>query len=170
MVQSDNGSELLSVSQLASYLGIAERTIFLWAQQNKLPAFKLGSMWRFRRADIDEWLENQRSGPPMSNDSRSILDPIAPPSTKMRQREDEEIAEAALLEACVSYIHSIIKEETDRTVWTLDQFVKSHNLEERFGDQCIELALKRLTKNKTITIKNNTKNEYGKQIKTIHRR
>ena len=169
MVQSDNGSDLLSVSQLASYLGIAERTIFLWAQQNKLPAFKLGSMWRFRRSDIDQWLETQRSGPPVSHASSAITDPIAPPPTRKQLNEDEQIAEAALLEACVSFIHSIMQEETDRTVWAFNWFVERYNLAERFGDECIETALKRLAKNKELAIKY-TKDEYGRKVKTLHRR
>ena len=34
-----------------------------WAQEGTLPAFRLGRLWRFRRAEIDAWLESHRRGP-----------------------------------------------------------------------------------------------------------
>ena len=55
--------ELMSLQEVASYLGMAERTIYMWAQNGKVPAFKLGAAWRFRKSDIDAWLETQRTGP-----------------------------------------------------------------------------------------------------------
>ena len=44
---------LMGPAQVAKYLGIAERTVYLWAQQGKLPALKVGSVWRFRRSEVD---------------------------------------------------------------------------------------------------------------------
>ena len=54
LVNSDNGSELLNVPQLATYLGIAERTIFLWAQQDKLPAFDLSNAKNILKDELGE--------------------------------------------------------------------------------------------------------------------
>ena len=56
-------SELMTLSEVAAYLNLRERTIYDWAQRGKLPAYKLGSAWRFRRADIESWLAQQRIGP-----------------------------------------------------------------------------------------------------------
>ena len=162
MVNSDNGSELLTEPQLATYLGIAERTIFLWAQQDKLPAFKLGSMWRFRRSDIDRWLETQRSGPTVSNESLSITAPIQPPVSKMKLDADERMAKEAVVEACISYIDYLM-EEKERSVWTIEQ------LEDRFGEDCTEEALKRLVKQKKISI-TNVEGLNGLKVKAINRR
>tara|TARA_B100000686_G_C16272394_1_gene704697 strand:- start:163 stop:612 length:450 start_codon:yes stop_codon:yes gene_type:complete len=77
VVNPQNGSELLSVSQLAEYLGMAERTIFLWVQQNKLPAFKLGTTWRFRKSEIDGWIESNRTGPNPSTFSVTEVEPLS---------------------------------------------------------------------------------------------
>ena len=162
LVNSDNGSELLTVPQLATYLGIAERTIFLWAQQDKLPAFKLGSMWRFRRSDIDRWMETQRSGPTVSNESLSITAPIQPPVSKMKLDADERRAKEAVVEACISYIDYLM-EEKERSVWTIEQ------LEDRFGEDCTEEALKRLVKQKKISI-TNVEGLNGLKVKAINRR
>ncbi len=48
---------LLNVKQVAQYLQLKESTIYSWAQDNKIPAIKIGRTWRFRRADLDSWLE-----------------------------------------------------------------------------------------------------------------
>ncbi|MEN6478127.1 MAG: helix-turn-helix domain-containing protein [Anaerolineales bacterium] len=48
---------LLNVKQVAQYLQLKESTIYSWAQDGKIPAIKIGRTWRFRRADLDAWLE-----------------------------------------------------------------------------------------------------------------
>ena len=53
----------MTLLELASYLNVSERTIYEWLQRDIVPAFKIGAAWRFRREDIDAWLETQRSGP-----------------------------------------------------------------------------------------------------------
>ena len=53
--------ELLTLPEVAKLLGFKERTIYLWSQEGKLPAFKLGTTWRYRSDEIDAWLESHRS-------------------------------------------------------------------------------------------------------------
>ena len=48
---------LLNVKQVAQYLQLKESTIYSWAQDGKMPAIKIGRTWRFRRTDLDAWLE-----------------------------------------------------------------------------------------------------------------
>jgi excisionase family DNA binding protein len=48
-----NELDIMTLPELADYLSMAERTIYLWAQQGRVPAFKLGTSWRFRRSEID---------------------------------------------------------------------------------------------------------------------
>ena len=48
---------LLNVKQVAEYLQLKESTIYSWAQDAKIPAIKIGRTWRFRRTDLDAWLE-----------------------------------------------------------------------------------------------------------------
>ncbi len=52
--------DILTLKEIAEYLKMSERTIYGYAQQGKLPGIKVGSAWRFRRSDIDQWLEYQR--------------------------------------------------------------------------------------------------------------
>jgi excisionase family DNA binding protein len=54
-------SDILTILEVASYLKIAERTVYRLAAAKKLPAFKVGGAWRFSRAEIDSWIRRQSS-------------------------------------------------------------------------------------------------------------
>lgn len=55
--------QLLSVEQVAEYLQLNRSTVYDWAQKGKIPAIKLGQIWRFRRREIDRWLESHKVEP-----------------------------------------------------------------------------------------------------------
>ena len=57
-----NQDMLLNVKQVAEYLQLKESTIYSWAQDGKIPAIKIGRTWRFRRKDLDTWLERHLQG------------------------------------------------------------------------------------------------------------
>jgi excisionase family DNA binding protein len=48
---------LLSTAAVAKWLGIATRTVCLWAECEEIPALKIGKQWRFREEDVRRWLE-----------------------------------------------------------------------------------------------------------------
>ena len=50
----------MTVKDLALYLKIAEKTAYRFALEGKIPGFKVGSAWRFRKGEIDQWIEKQR--------------------------------------------------------------------------------------------------------------
>ena len=52
MLNSDSSSEILTLKQVAKYLKVTDRTIYRLATDKKIPAFKVGGMWRFSHADI----------------------------------------------------------------------------------------------------------------------
>ena len=49
---------LMNVGQLSEYLGIPTSTIYAYSMREKIPHFHIGKLLRFRKADIDTWLEN----------------------------------------------------------------------------------------------------------------
>ena len=51
--------DIMTVRELADYLKIAEKTAYRFASEGKVPGFKVGSAWRFRKSDIDEWIKRQ---------------------------------------------------------------------------------------------------------------
>ena len=52
--------EVLTLKEVALLLKIAERTAYMMVQRGDLPGFKVGGQWRFKRADIDTWMEAQK--------------------------------------------------------------------------------------------------------------
>lgn len=58
-----NQKEYLSVSDMAKEFGIHEMTFYRMIRDKKIPAFKIGSQWRVRRADLNKWLEEHSSVP-----------------------------------------------------------------------------------------------------------
>lgn len=51
--------DIITIKELADYLKIAEKTAYRFALEKKIPAFKVGSAWRFRTKEIDEWITKQ---------------------------------------------------------------------------------------------------------------
>lgn len=51
--------EIMTIEEVAEYLRVSERTVYDWAQKGQLPGGKLGTTWRFKRADIESWVNRQ---------------------------------------------------------------------------------------------------------------
>lgn len=49
--------DILTLEEVAKYLKLKPQTIYTWAQNNKIPAAKLGKEWRFRKSVIDRWFD-----------------------------------------------------------------------------------------------------------------
>ncbi len=49
---------LLSTADVARWLGVAARTVCLWAECGEIPALKIGRQWRFREDELHHWLED----------------------------------------------------------------------------------------------------------------
>lgn len=63
--------EVLTIREVAEYLKVNEKTVYGLAQQSRIPAFKVGGQWRFRRADLDSWIEQSTAGLPIAGKKRS---------------------------------------------------------------------------------------------------
>jgi excisionase family DNA binding protein len=65
-VKSDGAKEsedpLMTIKQMASYLNLNERTVLKLVTDGALPGVKIGNQWRFRKAMIDTWLDDQMLG------------------------------------------------------------------------------------------------------------
>ncbi len=51
--------DIMTVKELADYLKIAEKTAYRFASEGKVPGFKVGSAWRFKKEEIDAWIKRQ---------------------------------------------------------------------------------------------------------------
>jgi excisionase family DNA binding protein len=58
---SSNREPLLTTAAVAKWLGVATRTLCLWAECREIPAIKIGRQWRFREGDLREWLDSPQA-------------------------------------------------------------------------------------------------------------
>ena len=53
--------KLLSVDDICEYLGIGRDTAYKWISGKGLPAYRLGRLWKFKKNEVDKWLEKSAS-------------------------------------------------------------------------------------------------------------
>ncbi len=53
--------EVMDIRQAADYLGISGDTLYRYASEGFVPAFKLGNRWRFKKSLLDAWMD-EKSG------------------------------------------------------------------------------------------------------------
>lgn len=51
--------EVMDIRQASAYLGISPDTLYKYASEAFIPAFKLGNRWRFKKSRLDEWMDRQ---------------------------------------------------------------------------------------------------------------
>ena len=54
--------EVMNIRQASEYLGVSPDTLYKYVSENKIPAFKLGNRWKFKKALLDRWMETKSSG------------------------------------------------------------------------------------------------------------
>jgi excisionase family DNA binding protein len=47
----------LSVEEICSHLGVSKETIYRWLEKKKIPAHKLGRLWKFQASEVDCWIK-----------------------------------------------------------------------------------------------------------------
>lgn len=52
-------SDIMTIKEVASYLKLTEKTAYRLAGDGKIPGFKVGASWRFRKSEIDRWISVQ---------------------------------------------------------------------------------------------------------------
>jgi PTS system nitrogen regulatory IIA component len=53
--------EIMTIEEVAAYIRVSERTVYDWAQKGELPGGKLGTTWRFKRDEIEKWVNDRLS-------------------------------------------------------------------------------------------------------------
>lgn len=48
----------LSVEQIASHLGVSKETIYRWLEKKKIPAHRVGRLWKFKASEVDDWIRD----------------------------------------------------------------------------------------------------------------
>ena len=53
---------ILTIEEVANYLRVSDRTVYDWAQRGEIPAGKIGTVWRFKKSEVEKWV-NERLSP-----------------------------------------------------------------------------------------------------------
>lgn len=48
----------LSVDEIGEYLGVKRDTIYKWISEKRMPAHKIGRLWKFKISQVDAWVES----------------------------------------------------------------------------------------------------------------
>lgn len=51
--------EVMNIRQASQYLGVSPDTLYKYVYEEKIPAFKLGNRWRFKKSKLDQWMEEK---------------------------------------------------------------------------------------------------------------
>jgi len=48
----------LSVDEIAEYLGVKRDTVYKWIDRKGMPAHRVGRLWKFMKAEVDDWVRS----------------------------------------------------------------------------------------------------------------
>ena len=52
-------TDIMTIKEVASYLKITEKTAYRLTADGEIPGFKVGGAWRFRKQEIDVWIDER---------------------------------------------------------------------------------------------------------------
>jgi excisionase family DNA binding protein len=80
-------SDVLTIREVAEYLKVTEKTVYSLAQRRRIPAFKVGGQWRFRREDMESWIDVQTEDTVGATSSESAAE-ARPNGPKRRAKQN----------------------------------------------------------------------------------
>lgn len=51
--------EVMDIREASQYLGVSRDTLYKYVSEDKIPAFKLGNRWKFKKTVLDRWMDRQ---------------------------------------------------------------------------------------------------------------
>jgi len=108
--------KMITISELAELLSVTDRTVYQWANNGEIPAYKVGNSWRFVEEEVAEWLKKKRNIP-----DASVQSADAPPARAPEQKDwNVKVRECA--ERVNAFLHS-----QDEKVWVIDNIAIALN-------------------------------------------
>lgn len=53
--------DILTIEEVAKYLRVSDRTVYDWAQKGEIPSGKIGTVWRFKKSEVENWVNARLS-------------------------------------------------------------------------------------------------------------
>jgi hypothetical protein len=76
----------LSVDDVAVHLGVRRGTVYKWVERLGLPARKVGRLLKFKRSEIDAWVERRSAGARKPQQGHRLLDQLRGAVPEMKER------------------------------------------------------------------------------------
>ena len=73
--------DILTIEEVARYLRVSERTVYDWAQKGEIPSGKIGTVWRFKKSEIEKWVNDRLSSsekPALQNQQIQVKNILSP--------------------------------------------------------------------------------------------
>ncbi len=70
---SKKNKEIMTAKDVAEYLNLHPLTVHRYAREGKIPAFKIGTDWRFHKKYIERWIKEKLTGASRKVKSSSIF-------------------------------------------------------------------------------------------------
>jgi excisionase family DNA binding protein len=51
--------EVMNIKEASAYLGVSPDTLYKYVYEEKIPAFKLGNRWKFKKTKLDQWMDEK---------------------------------------------------------------------------------------------------------------
>lgn len=51
--------EVMNLREASLYLGVSTDTLYRYISEDRIPAFKLGNRWKFKKTILDRWMEKK---------------------------------------------------------------------------------------------------------------
>ena len=64
--------DILTIEEVAKYLRVSDRTVYDWAQKGEIPAGKIGTVWRFKKSEIENWVNARLSSSAFTKDNSEV--------------------------------------------------------------------------------------------------
>lgn len=93
--------EILTLEEVAAYLRVSERTVYDWANKGEIPCGKIGTTWRFKRSELEKWVDARltASKKPVRPESIALRDLLTPERVLLLDCAGKEAALNALVDA-----------------------------------------------------------------------
>jgi PTS system nitrogen regulatory IIA component len=65
--------DILTIEEVAKYLRVSERTVYDWAQKGEIPAGKIGTVWRFKKDEIEKWVNERLTSSVKANHNNQLV-------------------------------------------------------------------------------------------------
>lgn len=119
--------DILTIEEVATYLRVSERTVYDWANKGEIPCGKLGTTWRFKRTEIERWVDERLKGPKqvVRTDTVSLRDVLEPERVKLLACKTKNETLEALIDCLAAAPEVADREELKREVFERENLMST---------------------------------------------